>query len=348
MIRRITYGVFGNVRTNLRPGPPTTLDPAHKYTGQQLDDDTGLTYYGARWYDATYGVFTSADPVVPDPLDPQSLNRYAYVRGDPLRATDPSGNYPIGGYDPYDDWGWGGSGFGFGGSSLSGGSSLFDSSWSFQISSWSFSNWHLFDSSSSRGSSSASKMLFESAYYAEYDRDRERESQSGGGLTAGDCIAAAVVAGAIASPFEGPFGDIAAIGAAGSRAAKVAAALGIPLAITSDQGPRDPIAVRLQAQGGGLEQSVLINSGPGGIVTATDGLTGLTKLQGLLTPGDLQARTRSFQRASRFITGAAAGGGFGPGAVSFPAGPRTDVRVDIEVLRGRAFIPGPRSDALIR
>lgn len=188
VIRRITYGVFGNVRANLRAGPPTTLDPAHKYTGQQLDDDTGLLYYGARWYDATYGVFTSGDPIVPDPLDPQTLNRYSYVRGDPLRATDPTGNTSIGTYDGWgsgwgggSSWSWGGSGFssGFGGSSFFGGTSLFDSSWSFQISSWNSSNWSSFDSSSSRGSSGWSKM-FESAYYPDYERDREGRSQSGG------------------------------------------------------------------------------------------------------------------------------------------------------------------------
>lgn len=107
VVRRTRYQVFGQVASNvLQTGAPvTTLDPAHKYTGQQLDADTGLVYYGARWYDAQYGRFVSPDSIVPDPLDPQSLNRYAYVRNSPLNATDPSGHAPLWDYG-YGDWGW--------------------------------------------------------------------------------------------------------------------------------------------------------------------------------------------------------------------------------------------------
>jgi len=46
----------------------------------------------ARYYDAAQGRFISADSVVPNANDPQSLNRYAYVRNNPLNLTDPSGH----------------------------------------------------------------------------------------------------------------------------------------------------------------------------------------------------------------------------------------------------------------
>jgi hypothetical protein len=36
--------------------------------------------------------FISADTIVPDPANPQALNRYAYVLNNPLRYTDPSGH----------------------------------------------------------------------------------------------------------------------------------------------------------------------------------------------------------------------------------------------------------------
>jgi RHS repeat-associated protein len=54
----------------------------------------GLYDYGARHYDAATGRFVSADTIVPDFSNPQSLNRYAYVYNNPLWATDPSGHCP--------------------------------------------------------------------------------------------------------------------------------------------------------------------------------------------------------------------------------------------------------------
>lgn len=45
-----------------------------------------------RYYDAPTGRFISPDTVVQDPTDPQSLNRYAYVRNNPMIYTDPTGN----------------------------------------------------------------------------------------------------------------------------------------------------------------------------------------------------------------------------------------------------------------
>ena len=45
----------------------------------------------ARFYSAALGRFLSADPLVVAPGDPQMLDRYAYVRNNPLRYVDPSG-----------------------------------------------------------------------------------------------------------------------------------------------------------------------------------------------------------------------------------------------------------------
>ena len=68
-----------------------TLRPRSGQAGQKLDESTGLMYYGARYHDPALGRFISADPIVPNPANPQDLNRYAYVRNNPLRYTDPSG-----------------------------------------------------------------------------------------------------------------------------------------------------------------------------------------------------------------------------------------------------------------
>ena len=78
-----------------------TTPTAYKFTGQRLDDSTGLYYYGARYYDPVLGRFISADTLVPEPGNPQALNRYAYVLGNPLLFIDPSGHdlVIVGGYN---------------------------------------------------------------------------------------------------------------------------------------------------------------------------------------------------------------------------------------------------------
>ena len=48
--------------------------------------------YNARYYDPALGRFLAADSMVPDPANPQSLNRYSYTLNNPLRYTDPSGH----------------------------------------------------------------------------------------------------------------------------------------------------------------------------------------------------------------------------------------------------------------
>jgi RHS repeat-associated protein len=65
-----------------------------RYTGQRSEEASlGSLYdYGARFYSPSLGRFLSADTLVPSPGNPQSLNRYSYVLGNPLRFTDPTGH----------------------------------------------------------------------------------------------------------------------------------------------------------------------------------------------------------------------------------------------------------------
>ncbi len=67
-------------------------DVFYTFTGQEDDDDLGLYNYGARLYDPALGRFISPDSIVPDPTDLQSLNRYSYVRNNPLFYIDPTGH----------------------------------------------------------------------------------------------------------------------------------------------------------------------------------------------------------------------------------------------------------------
>ena len=52
-------------------------------------------YKCARYYDPEIGRFISADTIVPDPTNPQSLNRYSYCLNNPLKYIDPSGHDQI-------------------------------------------------------------------------------------------------------------------------------------------------------------------------------------------------------------------------------------------------------------
>ncbi|HYC59154.1 MAG TPA: RHS repeat-associated core domain-containing protein [Thermoanaerobaculia bacterium] len=52
-----------------------------------------LDYMHARYYDPRQGRFLSVDPVLGDPAEPQTWNRYAYARNSPLVFTDPTGEF---------------------------------------------------------------------------------------------------------------------------------------------------------------------------------------------------------------------------------------------------------------
>ncbi len=63
------------------------------YTGHEHLNEIGLIHMNGRIYDASLARFLQADPFVQAPSDTQMLNRYSYVRNNPLNATDPSGYF---------------------------------------------------------------------------------------------------------------------------------------------------------------------------------------------------------------------------------------------------------------
>jgi RHS repeat-associated protein len=102
-------------KSNIASGMPACLRPdgtGSRCSGKERDVESGLDYFLARYYSAAQGRFTSpdefqggaVDPFTgqqvgqPGPLpyaditDPQTLNKYAYVRNNPLRYTDPDGH----------------------------------------------------------------------------------------------------------------------------------------------------------------------------------------------------------------------------------------------------------------
>ena len=92
-IQHYEYSAFGQTRYTQSTN---VFKVSRLYTGQVLDDATGLYYYNARYYDPILGRFTQPDNIIPDLFNPQSYNRYSYCVNNPLRFTDPSGHGPIG------------------------------------------------------------------------------------------------------------------------------------------------------------------------------------------------------------------------------------------------------------
>jgi RHS repeat-associated protein len=89
VVRRHDFGPFGEEVAPSYPSPERKL-----FTGQERDAETGLDYFGARYYRADIGRFTTIDPVytwTENLVDPQRWNRYTYVRNNPLRYLDPDG-----------------------------------------------------------------------------------------------------------------------------------------------------------------------------------------------------------------------------------------------------------------
>jgi RHS repeat-associated protein len=63
------------------------------YTGHEHLPEFGLINMNARLYDPVLGRFLSPDPYVQDPFFSQCYNRYAYCMNNPLRYTDPDGEF---------------------------------------------------------------------------------------------------------------------------------------------------------------------------------------------------------------------------------------------------------------
>ncbi len=83
IVQRIDYDEFGNVILDTNPG----FQP-FGFAGGLFDQNTKLTRFGARDYDAQLGKWTSKDPIG---FLSGDANIYEYVRSSPANSTDPSG-----------------------------------------------------------------------------------------------------------------------------------------------------------------------------------------------------------------------------------------------------------------
>ena len=81
IVERYSYDVFG------KPSNTSDVNNPYLFTGRRYDDETGLYYYRARYYDYATGRFMQTDPVGYT----AGLNLYAYCGNNPGNFVDPLG-----------------------------------------------------------------------------------------------------------------------------------------------------------------------------------------------------------------------------------------------------------------
>jgi len=98
--RTMSYDAAGNVASiaDATQVPTETISYSYDRLGQIQDQSIGLYWYGSRAYGPALGKFCQPDTVVPSPGDPQSLNRYGYVRNNPVGRVDPTGHWDLSNY----------------------------------------------------------------------------------------------------------------------------------------------------------------------------------------------------------------------------------------------------------
>jgi RHS repeat-associated protein len=98
----VLYPGIGSINSSTTTGIAASLYDFRggpRCTSKERDAESGLDYFGARYFSSAQGRFTSPDwSAKPQPVpyadlsDPQTLNLYGYVRNNPLARTDPDGH----------------------------------------------------------------------------------------------------------------------------------------------------------------------------------------------------------------------------------------------------------------
>lgn len=96
IVQESRYDAWGKRVYNSFTTPSTTeLITDRGFTGHEhLADDFQLINMNGRLYDPTLARMLSPDNFVPSPFNTQDFNRYSYARNNPLKFTDPNGEFP--------------------------------------------------------------------------------------------------------------------------------------------------------------------------------------------------------------------------------------------------------------
>jgi len=84
IVKELAYDTFGNLLSDSNPAMKVPFG----FAGGLYDEDTKLTRFGYRDYDAETGKWTAKDPIG---FNGGDTNLYGYVLGDPVDFVDPEG-----------------------------------------------------------------------------------------------------------------------------------------------------------------------------------------------------------------------------------------------------------------
>ena len=99
---RVEYLPFGEIWIE-ETDPATAGYIPFRFTSKELDEETGLYYYGARYYEPTISRWMSADPAGFELVNPENneqliisgSNWYSYTENNPVKYNDPRGGVPV-------------------------------------------------------------------------------------------------------------------------------------------------------------------------------------------------------------------------------------------------------------
>ena len=85
--QHVEYVPFGEVFIE-ELSSSAKLNPPYLFNGKEFDEETGLYYYGARYYDPRISLWLSTDPME---LKYPNISTYTYCANNPIIAIDPNG-----------------------------------------------------------------------------------------------------------------------------------------------------------------------------------------------------------------------------------------------------------------
>lgn len=106
--QRIEYTPYGEIWVEKTENNGLAYLP-YKFTGKEMDEETGLYYYGARYLDPKYSRWISADPALGEYMSGADIgcggiynhvnfNLYHYAGNNPIRYIDPDGRNTLDDY----------------------------------------------------------------------------------------------------------------------------------------------------------------------------------------------------------------------------------------------------------